>query len=102
MKPVAKSAPKYRGAPVDVVLDVRSHIEFWLGSLPGAVCIPVTNIPEGLAKHDGVSQDSHILVYCASGSRSAAAATMLKRAGYRNVVDGGGIGAASQHFTPAE
>jgi rhodanese-related sulfurtransferase len=98
----AKSAPKYRGTPVDLVLDVRSHIEFWLGSLPGAVCVPVTNLPEGLAKHDGVSASSRILVYCASGNRSAAAAAMLKQAGYRNVVDGGGMGAASQHYTAAE
>jgi rhodanese-related sulfurtransferase len=102
MKPAAKSAPKYRGAPVDVVVDVRSHIEFWLGSLPGAVCVPVTNLPEGLAQHEGVSQASRILVYCASGNRSASAAAMLKQAGYRNVVDGGGIGAASQHFTTGE
>lgn len=102
MKAAAKSAPRFRGAPVDVVVDVRSHIEFWLGSLPGAVCVPVTNLPEGLGKHEGVSQASRILVYCASGNRSAAAAAMLTQAGYRNVVDGGGIGAASQHFTAGE
>ncbi|MEK7402620.1 MAG: rhodanese-like domain-containing protein [Gemmatimonadota bacterium] len=96
----AKSAPRFRGAPVDVVIDVRSHIEFWLGHLPGAVCLPVTNLPEGLARHDGVSEASRILVYCASGNRSASAATMLKAAGYLNVVDGGGMAAASQYFTP--
>ena len=100
MKKETRSASKFRGAPVDFVVDVRSHIEFWLGSLPGAVCIPVTNLPDGLAKHEGVSENSRILVYCASGARSAAAASTLKAAGYRNVVDGGGMGAASQHFTP--
>jgi phage shock protein E len=96
----SQSAPRFRGAPVDVVVDVRSHIEYWLGHLPGAVCIPVTSLPEGLAKHDGVSEKSRILVYCASGNRSASAAALLKAAGYRNVVDAGGLSAASQHFTP--
>ncbi len=96
----SKPAPRFRGAPVDVVVDVRSHIEFWLGHLPGAICVPVTSLPEGLAKHDGVTPDSRIVVYCASGNRSASAATMLRTAGYRRVVDGGGFAAASEHFTP--
>lgn len=95
------SAPRFRGALVDLVVDVRSHIEFWLGHLPGAVCIPVTNIPEGIAKHNGVTATSRILVYCASGNRSSSAAALLQAAGYRNVVDGGGFAAASEHFTPA-
>lgn len=97
----AKSAPKFRGAPVDLVVDVRSHIEFWLGHLPGAVCVPVTNLPEGLSKHEGVSQDSRIVVYCASGNRSASATSLLRAAGYRHVVDAGGFAAATEHFVPA-
>ena len=100
MSKAAQSAPCFRGAPVDLVIDVRSHIEFWLGHLPGAVCVPVTKLPEGLARHDGVSEKSRIMVYCASGSRSASAASMLRAAGYRNVVDAGGMAAASEHFTP--
>lgn len=92
--------PRYRGKPVDAVVDVRSKLEFWLGHLPGAVCVPVDSIPEGLSKH-GISPGSRILVYCASGARSAAAERALRAAGYRNVVDGGGFSAASEHFTPA-
>ncbi|HEX7939839.1 MAG TPA: rhodanese-like domain-containing protein [Gemmatimonadaceae bacterium] len=92
--------PRFRGAPVDLVVDVRSHVEFWLGALPGAVCIPVTSLPEGLARHQGVSGTSRILVYCASGNRSAMAAAQLRNAGYSNVVDGGGMAAAGQQFTP--
>ena len=100
MTNASQSAPQFRGAAVDVVVDVRSHFEYWLGHLTGAQCVPVTNLPEGLAKLDGVSQASRIMVYCASGNRSASAASLLRAAGYRNVVDGGGMAAASEHFTP--
>ena len=92
--------PKFRGAAVDVVVDVRSKLEFWFGHLPGAVCIPVDRISEGLHALNGISADSRILVYCASGNRSRLAAEELATAGYRNVVDGGGMAAASAHFTP--
>jgi phage shock protein E len=92
---------KYRGKPVDVVIDVRSKLEFWLGHLPGAVCIPVGAITEELPKREDIGPASRILVYCASGARSAAAARALQAAGYRNVVDAGGMAAAGAHFTPA-
>ena len=91
--------PTFRGAPVDLVVDVRSKMEFWLGHLPGAVCIPVDRMPEGIQERTDVSADSRILLYCASGARSAAAASALRAAGYRSVVDGGGISAAREHFT---
>jgi rhodanese-related sulfurtransferase len=96
----ASGSPKFRGAAVDVVVDVRSKLEFWLGHLPGAVCIPVDRILAGLQAIDGISATSRILVYCASGNRSRAAAATLAQAGYRNVVDGGGLTAASAHYTP--
>jgi rhodanese-related sulfurtransferase len=101
MKPAAKPAPKFRGASVDVVVDVRSKIEFWLGHLPGAECIPVDQMPDAIVERDDLTQSARILVYCASGARSAAAAARLRAAGYGNVVDGGGITAASEHFTPS-
>ena len=96
-----RAAAKFRGTAVDFVVDVRSHIEYWLGHLPGAVCIPVTKLPEGMHKLDRLMQSSRILVYCASGNRSASAAAQLKAAGFRNVVDGGGMSAAGEHFTAA-
>ena len=100
MTSVTPKSATYRGITVDAVIDVRSHVEYWLGHLPGAVCIPVTKLPEGMAKVDGVLPTSRILVYCASGARSASAAAMLRTAGFKNVVDGGGMGAASEHFAP--
>jgi len=89
---------KFRSKRVDVVIDVRSHLEFWLGHLPGARCMPVGSIDRAIAKHDDIKSDSHIMVYCASGARSSAAADILRRMGFRRVVDAGGYANARQHF----
>ena len=100
MKDVRGETPRFRGAPVDMVVDVRSKIEFWLGHLPGAMCIPVQDLPDALTQQDGFSPQQRILVYCASGARSAAAARQLRAVGCVNVVDGGGIADARKHFAP--
>ncbi|HEX4934041.1 MAG TPA: rhodanese-like domain-containing protein [Gemmatimonadaceae bacterium] len=89
---------KYRNKKVDVVIDVRSHLEYWFGHLPGAKCIPVGSIDRAMAEHPEITADSSILVYCASGARSASAASALRGMGYRRVVDGGGYADARRHF----
>ena len=81
-----------------MVVDVRTKVEFWLGHLPGAVCIPGDQLPDALDRHPGISRSSRILVYCGSGARSATAASSLRSAGYANVVDAGGIAEAREHF----
>ena len=94
----AQPTPTFKGRPVDVVIDVRSKLEFWLGHLDGAICVPVDVIGERVV-HDGtLKKDARILVYCASGARSAAAAGELRRLGYHNVTDGGGMSAAAKDF----
>lgn len=100
MKHAASHGPRFRGEPIDLVLDVRSRLEYWMGHLPGAVCVPVDHLPDGIAERIGLSTKSRILLYCASGARSATAKALLNAAGYTNVVDGGGIAAARADFTP--
>lgn len=90
--------PRFRQQPVDVVLDVRSRLEFWLGHLDGAVNIPVDALEDRLASHPEITPSSRILVYCASGARSAVAKGTLSRLGYRHVTDGGGLSSAAAHF----
>ena len=90
--------PRFRNQPVDVVVDVRSKVEFWLGHLPGAHCVPVDTLPAGLDGVSGARTDARLLVYCASGGRSAMARQILTEAGYTNVVDGGGISSARPDF----
>jgi len=79
--------------PGTLVLDVRTLVEYEGGHLPSAVLIPIQQLPGRLAE---LPQDKKtpILVYCAVGGRSAAAAGLLKAKGYENVSDlSGGISA---------
>lgn len=82
----------------DLVIDVRSRLEFFFGHLPGAVCMPHTRVVEKLAARQDVGPTSSFMVYCASGARSADAARQLRAAGYRNVTDGGGMHAARRRL----
>jgi phage shock protein E len=73
------------------VIDVRSPAEFRGGSYPSAMNIPLDELP---AKIDRLRPlDKPIVVYCASGARSAQAASLLKKAGFTDVVNGGGLSA---------
>lgn len=83
--------PTYRQRKYDLLLDVRSKLEFWLGHLDGAVCIAHDRLPSGLAGQTGITKSSAIVVYCASGGRSAAAVQALRAAGYTQVTDAGGM-----------
>ena len=92
--------PSFRGKPIDVIIDVRTTLEFWLGHLEGAVHIPVQDLPEALEGRAGITRSSRLVVYCASGGRSAHAAAALTAAGYTHVVDGGGMGDAKPQYQP--
>nr|WP_321450759.1 FAD-dependent oxidoreductase [uncultured Carboxylicivirga sp.] len=73
-----------------LVVDVRTPGEFMSGAFPDAVNIPLDDIMSG--KGDlGDNTDREIIVYCASGARSAYAQQVLKQRGYTNVKNGGGI-----------
>lgn len=81
--------PTYRNRPIDHVIDVRTRLEFWLGHVKGAECIPVDRLEQALQERPEIAMHARILLYCASGSRSAVAASMMQRLGYRHVVNGG-------------
>ena len=89
---------KYRNKKVTVLIDVRSRLEFFFGHMPGAICIPVTKINREALESREIALDADILVYCASGSRSAMAVRALKQAGYTRVMDGGGLAAVRQNL----
>ena len=71
-----------------ILVDVRTPAEFASGAIPTAVNIPYESIVDKAPTQD---KGALVIVYCRSGSRSSMAASMLKRAGYTNVVDFGGI-----------
>ncbi|PIE53414.1 sulfurtransferase [Candidatus Fermentibacteria bacterium] len=77
------------------LIDVRSAGEYRAGHLSGAVNVPVDSLPDGISSL-GLSSDTVIILYCASGMRSASAKQILKRAGYTNVLNGGAMRALAQ------
>jgi hydroxyacylglutathione hydrolase len=62
----------------DVVLDVRRPEEYADAHLAGAMNLPVHEIA---ARHHELARDSRTWVYCASGYRAGAAASLLQREG---------------------
>lgn len=61
-----------------LLLDVRTPAEFSSGHLPGAVNVPVSDLPKKVAS----LKKGPVVVYCASGTRSAMARSMLKSHGF--------------------
>lgn len=83
------SGAKSAASNEPLVVDVRSVQEFRGGAIPGAINIPLDELPEHINKLGGYSRD--ITVYCASGARSSYAQQMLMKIGFTNVKNGGGI-----------
>lgn len=87
-----------RRAPADAVaeairagariVDVRTAAEFAAGAYPGAVNIPLQALGERLRE---IPRGAPVVVYCASGMRSASAARVLAQAGYERVLNAGGL-----------
>ncbi len=71
------------------LVDVRSPEEYGSGHLDGAVNIPVGDLEQRLTELE--PKDQGVVVYCASGIRSARAAKKLAAAGFTTVGDLGSI-----------
>lgn len=71
------------------IVDVRTPEEFRQGAFPGAVNIPLQVLRQRLGEID---RSRPVVVYCASGGRSAVAAQLLGAAGYADVSNAGGLG----------
>ena len=72
------------------ILDVRRRDEYKEGHIPGAVCLPLDEIPNE-AEYELPDQSQLLLIYCRSGNRSKQAAAMLDAMGYTNIKEFGGI-----------
>jgi phage shock protein E len=70
-----------------VILDVRTPQEFNSGHIKGAMNIPVGDLGSQLKR---IKKDKAVITCCASGMRSATAASILKSAGFTEVYNGGG------------
>ena len=73
-----------------IILDARTQAEYNQGHIPNAICIPNETIDESVV-NKLPDKNQMILVYCRSGNRSKQAAEKLKKLGYTNLIEFGGI-----------
>ena len=101
-KPEEKTAAKSKDDNSLLVIDVRTSEEFKGGAYPDAVNIPLDELMDRLNEL-GTDTAREIIVYCASGGRSAYAQRILMQLGYTHVKNGGGISAmmASRNAKPS-
>lgn len=97
--------PKLRQASLESVaqairdgaafIDVRTAREFSQQSVPGSLNMPLGQLKETMEEND-ISTSSQILVFCLSGTRSAAAERQLKGLGYRHILNVGSYSRAKK------
>jgi molybdopterin/thiamine biosynthesis adenylyltransferase/rhodanese-related sulfurtransferase len=80
-----EAAERLAAEPRPVLLDVRERDEYEQGFIPGAVHIPRGNL-ESRIEANVPERGTPVIVYCASGARSAYAAKTLGELGYTDVV----------------
>ncbi|MGH3092053.1 MAG: molybdopterin-synthase adenylyltransferase MoeB [Gaiellaceae bacterium] len=81
----ARQAQELIASDSPAIVDVREQAEWDEGHLPGAVHVPRGNL-ESRIESAVPDRARSVVVYCASGSRSAFAAKTLEELGYDNVV----------------
>ncbi len=98
---VAEVQQALAGAAAPLVIDCREPQETNLGRIPGAVVIP-RGVLE--TKIEAVApRDADIVLYCASGNRSALAADTMQQMGYTRVASmAGGFGGWAAAGGPVE
>lgn len=79
----------FRQNPNSVLLDVRTPEEYDSAHVEGSKNIPLQTIAD--AEREILDKSTVIYVHCRSGARSAQAVSALKKMGYTNVNDVGGI-----------
>lgn len=80
-----------------MVIDVRSQREFDATAIDHAINVP---LPQ-LAHHIGTlvtDKATPLVLYCASGARSASACQLLEQLGYTKVTNAGGLYAAAAYL----
>ena len=86
---INKGVEEYHAAENAVLLDVRDIQEYEQGHIPGAINIPRDEIEK--AKEQIPDPETQIFAYCYSGRRSDISVSALKRMGYANAKNIGGI-----------
>ena len=82
----AEGVEKAQQTPGSMLLDVRTKEEYEAGHVPGSVLCPLQQLH--LFRAD---KQTPLFVYCASGVRSSRAVAYLKKQGFTQVTNIGGI-----------
>ena len=82
-KEVKSQKRRIENNSIDVVLDVRTDLEYNLGHYPGALHIPTSKLAFEFPREVS-DKEANILVYCNTGQRSRKAAETLHAMGYKN------------------
>ena len=69
--------------PGTVIIDCREPNETALGTIAGSVVIPRGVLEQNIERV--ASRERKVIIYCASGNRSALAADVLREMGYQDV-----------------
>ncbi|MDM8203697.1 rhodanese-like domain-containing protein [Faecalicoccus acidiformans] len=72
-----------------VLIDVRTKEEYDQGHIPNSSNLPLSELDQILKEVP--DKNTPLFVYCQSGSRSARAVKLMKKAGYSDVTNIGGI-----------
>ena len=91
---------KLREQPDVMILDVREQDEWNAGHIPGAVFMPMGEVPNRLSE---IPTDKTVIVQCRSGNRSSQVTDFLVKQGFTNVHNmSGGINAWQSAGLPVE
>lgn len=86
------------GEPIQLV-DVRDPVELQISSLPGAILLPLTQLPQRLNELD---RNKSLVLFCRTGVRSVRALRLLAAQGFTHIFSlKGGINAWADQIDPA-
>lgn len=72
------------------LIDVRNPSEYASGNIPGSINIPINELSQRASELG--AKDEPKVVYCASGTRSALARSLLRSQGFQKVFNLGAMG----------
>ena len=97
---IAELHSRIQAGDPPLIIDVREPAEFKICRIPGAVLIPLGELAGRINELD---PDSEVVLQCRSGARSARAASMLRRRGFRKARNlAGGILAWIDQVDPTQ
>ena len=82
----AALAERIKSGTAPVILDVRTPDEYRAGHIPGAINIPIDQLPTRLSEIP-IAKSDEVVVHCERGPRAARAEAILSKDGYAHVVD---------------